>query len=59
MAVFAHLLGNGGARRDSGESKDPTDCLVEAMELALSNGDRRAAQIVARECMNDRQLCAP
>lgn len=51
VAVLAHLLGNNGATKENGESKDPTDCLVEAMELALSNGDRRAAQIVARECM--------
>jgi hypothetical protein len=33
------------------ESAEAGDCLVEAMDLALSNGDRVAAQAVARECM--------
>jgi len=38
----------GGAQAAADEDGD---CLVEAMELAISNGDRPAAQAVARECL--------
>lgn len=31
--------------------RDSSRCLLDAMEMALSNGDMPAAELVARECM--------
>ncbi|MCR6700593.1 MAG: hypothetical protein NVV68_05295 [Dokdonella sp.] len=42
-----------GRDRPAGESAEPAvwTCLIEAMDLALQNGDRAAAQLVAQECI--------
>lgn len=49
-AALAELLDgvDPHSRRDPEETPN---CLVDAMELALRNGDPEAAQAVARECM--------
>lgn len=49
--VIARRLRGADASAALDESADAADCLVEAMDLALSNGDRAAAQAVARECL--------
>lgn len=42
-----------GRGRSAGEPAEPAawTCLIEAMDLALQNGDRAAAQLVAQECI--------
>ncbi|HUD40691.1 MAG TPA: hypothetical protein VMR06_01705 [Dokdonella sp.] len=41
------------SRDDAVEPAEPAawTCLIEAMDLALQNGDRAAAQLVAQECI--------
>lgn len=36
---------------ETAESPSPGDCLLDAMELALRNGDLVAAEAIARECV--------
>lgn len=49
--ALARRLENNAASATFDERVEGADCLVEAMDLALSNGDRAAAQAVARECL--------
>ncbi|HXS73223.1 MAG TPA: hypothetical protein VN725_04205 [Rhodanobacteraceae bacterium] len=52
-AMLAHMLGELGVA--SAATSEPRaaggDCLLEAMELALRNGDLTAAEAIARECV--------
>jgi hypothetical protein len=52
-AMLARMLGRLGV--EPGETPPPAadhgDCLLDAMELALRNGDLAAAEAIARECV--------
>ncbi|HEX6613878.1 MAG TPA: hypothetical protein VF022_08465 [Rhodanobacteraceae bacterium] len=45
------LAGLGAEPAAETESPDADDCLLDAMELALRNGDLTAAESIARECV--------
>jgi hypothetical protein len=49
-AMLARMLSQLGADPCSAPQAAP-DCLLDAMELALHNGDLTAAEAVARECV--------
>jgi hypothetical protein len=52
-AMLARMLSELGAdpAGASAAASDRGDCLLDAMELALRNGDLAAAEAVARECV--------
>ncbi|HET6905362.1 MAG TPA: hypothetical protein VFH52_00260 [Rhodanobacteraceae bacterium] len=52
-AMLARMLGELGVDPDTTRqaTSDGGDCLLDAMELALRNGDLTAAEAIARECV--------
>lgn len=51
-AMLARMLGEMGADpADAPRAPHGGDCLLDAMELALRNGDLTAAEAIARECV--------
>jgi hypothetical protein len=49
--MLARMLARCGDRSPAAAAHGAGDCLLEAMELALRNGDLVAAEAVARECV--------
>jgi len=51
--MLARMLGELGGDPDAASptDSDDGDCLLDAMELALRNGDLTAAEAIARECV--------